>query len=68
MSARELADFLNRNGYETSYGTEYEGGRGIYRLIKSAHTWRQDEEDDQDGADAIALSFVNEVGEPAWAS
>lgn len=35
MSGEELADHLNRNEFLTSYGTEYQGKRGIYRLIST---------------------------------
>lgn len=37
MSGEELADHLNRNGFLTGYGTEYQGGRGTYKLIRE--TW-----------------------------
>jgi hypothetical protein len=37
MSGEELADHLNRNNFLTSYGQEYQGGKGTYRLI--SQTW-----------------------------
>jgi hypothetical protein len=39
MSGEELAEHLNRNGFLTSYGTEYEGGRGTYKLIRETYHW-----------------------------
>lgn len=39
MSGEELAGHLNRNGFLTSYGTEYEGGRGTYKLISETYHW-----------------------------
>ena len=34
MLGEELVEYLNRNGFLTSYGQEYQGRRGTYRLIK----------------------------------
>lgn len=39
MAANELAEHLNRNNFKTSYGTEYEGGRGTYTLIHATYDW-----------------------------
>jgi hypothetical protein len=39
MSAEELADHLNRNHFLTSYGAEYQGGRGTYKLITETWKW-----------------------------
>ena len=43
MSGGELADHLNRNEFLTGYGTEYRGGRGVYRLIEATWKWVNDE-------------------------
>lgn len=66
MSVRELADLLNRNGYRTSYGAEYQGERGTLKLISSTYQWVLDETDDQNQADAVASSFVKENGAYAY--
>ncbi|MHC1775730.1 MAG: hypothetical protein AB9834_09985 [Lentimicrobium sp.] len=39
MSGEELADHLNRNDFLTNYGTEYQGGRGTYTLIRETWNW-----------------------------
>lgn len=36
MSFEELAGLLNRNNYRTDYGSDFQGGRGIIKLVKSA--------------------------------
>jgi len=66
MSIRELADHLNRNGFETSHGTEYAGGRGTANLISQTYKFFEclglkDEE-----AKKVALAFVKEDGSYAW--
>lgn len=42
MSGQELAEHLNRNSFLTSYGTEYQGGRGIYKLISQTYYWLEE--------------------------
>lgn len=37
MAVNELAEHLNRNNFKTGYGTEYEGGRGTYKLISATY-------------------------------
>jgi hypothetical protein len=37
MSVPALAGLLNDRGEETSYGTNYNGGRGTYTLVRSAY-------------------------------
>lgn len=39
MDVPNLVEHLNWNGYKTNYGTEYQGGRGSYRLIRSTYDW-----------------------------
>lgn len=65
MAINELADHLNRNNFKTSYGTEYEGGRGTYTLIHATYDWlvsigKQDE------ANSIAGAFTRSNGEYAY--
>jgi hypothetical protein len=43
MSGEELAEHLNRNSFLTTYGAEYEGGRGTYKLIRETWKWLHDD-------------------------
>lgn len=66
MSGEELADHLNRNNFLTSYGTEYSGGRGTYKLIKETWNWVNHELSLKDEAKKIALAFVKPDGTHAY--
>jgi hypothetical protein len=66
MSGEELADHLNRNKFLTSYGTEYQGGRGTYRLIKQTWEWLQNELKLGAEAEAVARAFVKANGDYAY--
>jgi hypothetical protein len=66
MSAAELADHLNRNSFLTSYGTEFEGKRGTYRLIKATWDWVHSDLGLEDEAECIARAFVDEAGKYAY--
>lgn len=57
MSGEELAEHFNRNNFLTSYGTEYKGGRGTYKLISETYHWLKDL-GLQKEADKIAKVFV----------
>ena len=65
MSGEELANHLNRNDFLTSYGSEYEGGRGTYRLIKETYWWAHDIIG-KDEAAKIAEAFVKPDGSYAY--
>lgn len=65
MSGEELAEHLNRNKFLTSYGTEYEGGRGTYKLISETYHWLKDL-GLQNEADKIAKVFVKPDGTFAY--
>lgn len=65
MSGPELADHLNRNGFQTSYGTDYEGKRGTYTLISAIYKELTNLGRVSD-ADKIAKAFVKEDGTPAY--
>jgi len=65
MSGEELADHLNRNEFKTSYGTEFEGKRGIYRLIKFTYDWLSDLDLPKE-ASKVASSYVNKDGGYAY--
>lgn len=66
MSAEELATHLNRNEFLTSYGTEYQGGRGTYKLIRETWDWVQNELQLPDEAKKIAEAFVKDDGTYAY--
>jgi hypothetical protein len=66
MSGEELAEHLNRNKFLTSYGTEYEGGRGTYRLIRQTWKWLNDELGLPKEAEHVALAFVKPDGGYAY--
>lgn len=42
MSGEELAEHLNRNGFLTRDGQEYQGVRGTYKLIRETWVWLND--------------------------
>ena len=65
MSGEELAEHLNRNNFLTSYGTEYQGGRGTYKLISETYNWLKDL-GLQNEADKIAEAFVKANGDFAY--
>jgi hypothetical protein len=56
MSVPALCELLNKKGYRTNYGTEYDGGRGSYRLVRSAY-YRKKNTGDADSAHNIAIAF-----------
>ena len=65
MSGEELADHLNRNKILTSYGAEYQGGRGIYTLIKATYNSLKNLDLDE-GASHVAKAFVKPDGSYAY--
>lgn len=66
MSAEELADHLNRNNFFTGYGSEYQGGRGTYTLIRSTWRWLHDDLAMAAEAEHVALAFVKPDGGYAY--
>lgn len=66
MSAEELGDHLNRNKFLTSYGAEYQGGRGTYKLIKETWDWLQNHLQLPDEAKKVAEAFVKSDGTYAY--
>ncbi len=66
MSAEELADHLNRNKILTNYGSEYQGGRGTFKLIKETWDWLQNEIQLPDEASKVASTFVKSDGTYAY--
>lgn len=66
MSGDELADHLNRNGFLTSYGTEFEGKRGIYKLVRETWRWVKEDLGLDAEAENIARTFVKPDGTFAY--
>ena len=66
MSGEELAEHLNRNQFLTSYGSQYEGGRGTYKLISETWNWVHDELGLKEEATKIAKAFVKPDGTYAY--
>ena len=65
MSGPELAEHLNRNGYQTDYGTNYQGTQGTYTLIKATYSELMNS-GDSTSANNVSLAFVKEDGTYAY--
>jgi hypothetical protein len=66
MSGDELAAHLNRNNFLTSYGSEYAGGRGTYKLIKETWHWGKNDLALDEEAVKVAEAFVKPDGTYAY--
>lgn len=66
MSGEELAEHLNRNNFLTNYGTEYQGGRGTYKLISETWNWVKNDLHLPEEAEKIADAFVKPDGSYAY--
>jgi hypothetical protein len=66
MSGEELAEHLNRNQFLTSYGTEFQGGKGTYKLISATWHWLNDDLDLPEEAKHVALAYVKPDGNYAY--
>lgn len=66
MPVPELADLLNQNGFQTSYGDDYKGGRGTYTLISAVYSWLMSEGRQQE-ANQVAEAFTKPDGTFAYA-
>lgn len=66
MSGEELAEHLNRNNFLTSYGTEYQGGRGTYTLIRETWNWIENDLKLPNEAKKVAESYVKPDGSYAY--
>ena len=65
ITGGQLVILLNQNGYTTNYGTQYVGGRGVYKLIHAVYDW-QISIGQKNNADIIAYAFTNQDGEYAY--
>ncbi len=66
MTGQALARLLNEEGFLTSAGGPYAGGRGIYRLIKSTWSWLHNSENNPDEAAKVAHAYVKANGTLPW--
>lgn len=66
MSGEELAEHLNRNGFLTNYGEEYQGGKGTYKLISQTWHWLDDDLQLPEEARKVATAFVKPDGTYAY--
>ncbi len=67
MSAGELADHLNRNGFRTGGNEAFAGGRGTHRLISATYYWVKDDLGlGTAEADPVPEAFVKADGNYAW--
>ena len=66
MSGEELAEHLNRNNFLTNYGTEYQGGRGTYKLIEQTWKWLHNDLNLPSEAIHISKAFVKPDGTYAY--
>lgn len=66
MSGEELAAHLNRNEIVTEYDSEYQGGRGVYTLIRTTYHWLHDDLQLPNEASKVAGAFVKPDGTHAW--
>ena len=65
MSGEDLAKHLNWNNFKTSYGSEYQGGRGTYTLIHATYDWLVSNEKQID-ANKVAIAFQKPDGAYAY--
>jgi len=66
MSGEELANHLNRNNFLTNYGSEYQGGRGTYKLISETWDFLQNHLNLPEEAKKVAEAFVKPDGTYAY--
>lgn len=65
MTASQLADVLNKNGYNTNVGGTYSGGRGTLTTVSSIYNELIKQGRLVD-ADNVAKAFVKEDGNYAY--
>ena len=65
MKGSDVVSFLNTNNFQTSYGTSYQGGRGVYKLIRDCWHYYSNK-NDKKTSELIEKAFVNNQGYPAF--
>ena len=66
ITAKDLADELNKSGLETSYGTPFQGGRGTYMLIRATYRWLDTTLGSPEEASHVARAFTKPDGRYAY--
>lgn len=66
MTVRMLCQILNQLGFSTTYGTEYKGGRGSYKMVSGAWHYYHNVLKKQDVAESIAQAFTKPNGDYAY--
>ena len=67
MSAQELVDPLDRNGFKVQRGTEHKkAGKGPFKIISATWHWVNDDLSLTEEAANIAQAYVKEDGTHAW--
>ena len=66
IDAAELAVRLNSAGHLTTYGTQFAGRRGTYRLIRTVYVWLDETIGSHDEATAVARAFTKPNGRYAY--
>jgi hypothetical protein len=65
MTFGQLAQALNANGFQTTYNTPYNGGRGVAKLVHSV--WDDlNAIGDVRHRDMVAVAFTNANGDYAY--
>ena len=65
MTGLEVAELMNSNEIYTSYGTEYAGRRGTYKLISDSYKYFENEGNNE-VAENIAIAFIKADGSYAY--
>ena len=65
MTFDQLANDLNKKGFQTTYGTPYSGGRGVARLVDAVYQ-RLDAQGLTKERDLVAYVFTNANGDYAY--
>jgi hypothetical protein len=66
MSMKELAEHLNRNGFTTSYGSQYKGKRGTNKLVSATYDWISKEHGLPAEAQKVADAYVGPSGRAGY--
>ena len=67
MNQRQVSSALNASGRKTTYGTDYQGGRGTNKLVSTSYDYF-DNKGDKETAKNIAERITNSEGETPWTS
>lgn len=65
MNVKDLAGLLNWNGYQTNYGTPFQGARGTYTLVHATYDWL-DSIGQPGDADNVAAAYRKPDGTYAY--